>query len=50
VCDVAEDPGHTVLKCSETKLWSEICIKNKWGHFGNDTHTMKIEITKTENQ
>jgi hypothetical protein len=30
MCGEEEDPVHIILKCSESKLWSEVCIKNEW--------------------
>jgi hypothetical protein len=33
---------NIILKCSETKFWSEVCVKNERGHFVNKVLMMKI--------
>jgi hypothetical protein len=43
VCPLCgEEPVNTILKCSETKLWFEVYIKNEWRHFGYEILMMKI--------
>jgi hypothetical protein len=39
-----EDPAHTdlILKFSETKLWNDIYVKNKTGHFGIEILVINI--------
>jgi hypothetical protein len=36
ICGEEEGHVHTILKCFETKLWSEVYIKNDWRYFGNE--------------
>jgi hypothetical protein len=36
------DPLYsTILKKFEVQLWSEICIKSQWAHYGNEIAMMK---------
>jgi hypothetical protein len=42
MCGKEEDPSHIMLKCSETKLQSEVYINNEWEHFCNEILILKI--------
>jgi hypothetical protein len=42
MCGEEDDPVHITLKCSENKFWSEVYIKNEWGHLLTALLMMKI--------
>jgi hypothetical protein len=46
MCGEEEETVRIILKCSETKLWSENHIKNGWERFGNEILIKTANIKK----